>query len=81
MLLAAGANVAIVNDVGETALHLTADSDERLLVTEQLQRSPPGHFRASHTPSTANAMPASARPVSVSPNIAQAISAVVGGVR
>ena len=32
-------------------------------------------------PSTASAMPASARPVSVSPNIAHAISAVVGGVR
>ena len=39
------------------------------------------HLRASHTPNTVSAMPASARPVSVSPNIAQAISAVTGGVR
>ena len=39
------------------------------------------HLRASQTPNTVTPIPARARPVSVSPNTAQAISAVVGGVR
>ena len=36
MLIAAGADVAIVNDVQQTALHVAVESDERLLVTELL---------------------------------------------
>ena len=38
-------------------------------------------YDTSHTPVTARAMPPRARPCRVSPNKAQAISAVVGGVR
>ena len=41
----------------------------------------PSTSRSACARASAKAMPASARPVSVSPNIAQAISAVVGGVR
>ena len=56
--------------LGETALHYLAVENQMAC-----------YLRASHTPSTASPMPASASPVSVSPNIAHAISAVVGGVR
>ena len=39
------------------------------------------HFRAIHTPNTVSPMPIKAKPVRVSSNSAQAMSAVVGGVR
>ncbi len=58
--------------------------DDVLATLRSRRRTPArrgGYLRASHTPNTVNAMPTSARPVSVSPNMAQAISAVVGGVR
>lgn len=58
--------------------------DDVLATLRSRRRTPArrgGYLRASHTPNTVNAMPTSARPASVSPNMAQAISAVVGGVR
>ncbi len=39
------------------------------------------YLRASHTPSTVSTMPSKDRPVSVSPNSAQATKAVAGGTR
>ena len=65
------------------SLHVTQAATPTLRFLQSRMAVPHPHLvcRASHTPTAANAIPASAQPVSVSPNMAQAISAVVGGVR